>query len=391
MQVYKTFFKIARSYKTGILMYLGIVVVMLVLIVVSSRNTGDRVAYEQASYDILLVDQDHSEVSELLAEYLGTVHTLKEGSYSEDQIMDMLYYQSITEYIVIPEGFGDAYLNGAFREDYVGTGESIQAVYDEALPMGIFVNMQINEYLNSVKSYMDIGNTLDTASRKAVEMLDTASFVTIKEDSTTITSLMYGAFLFLPYGILTIISSGVMPVVLSFQEDEKKKRTMVSALRPGTRGIAIAAGTATLSAGVFVVLTMIASIPDAGSYLFTETWWLAVLNSLIYTFVVAMLVTMITCFPITNGAPVSMITNIVSLSFAFLGGTFVELDILGDKIAKVGRFTPNFWYSTALKQIFDGSGFDGVKDCFGMQLVFAIACLAVGLGASKYLEDRRNA
>ena len=145
MQVYKTFFKIARSYKTGILMYLGIVVVMLVLIVVSSRNTGDRVAYEQASYDILLVDQDHSEVSELLAEYLGTVHTLKEGSYSEDQIMDMLYYQSITEYIVIPEGFGDAYLNGAFREDYVGTGESIQAVYDEALPMGIFVNMQINE------------------------------------------------------------------------------------------------------------------------------------------------------------------------------------------------------------------------------------------------------
>ena len=74
-----------------------------------------------------------------------------------------------------------------------------------------------------------------------------------------------------------------------------------------------------------------------------------------------------------------MITNVVSLSLSFLGGVFVPLEVMGENVKAVSRFLPTYWYSTAVNAITDGKGFADIAGYMGIELLFGIACLAVGI------------
>ena len=105
MQIYKTFFKVLRNYKVSLLMY-GVIMIFMIWVFASEAGSGSE-KLVQKRYSIFVVDEDNSEVSKELMGYLGEKHTLVEGEYSDEQIKDMLFYENISEYIVIPEGFGD--------------------------------------------------------------------------------------------------------------------------------------------------------------------------------------------------------------------------------------------------------------------------------------------
>ena len=120
-------------------------------------------------------------------------------------------------------------------------------------------------------------------------------------------------------------------------------------------------------------------------------------NAFIYTLTITMLLSMITSLPLgisTKGTAntTSFATVIIGLSFAFLGGTFVDLDLLGSKVATIGRFTPNYWYSTAIKKIWyeDASLADVLGD-FGLVLLFDIVCLSIGLGFTRFFGEKESA
>ena len=102
---------------------------------------------------------------------------------------------------------------------------------------------------------------------------------------------------------------------------------------------------------------------------------------------------MVTVFPpITVCTAASFLTVIIGLSFAFLGGTFVDLDILGEGVAKVGRFIPNYWYSIACKKIwYEGAGLTDLFGCYGLQILFGAVCLAVGLAVTRYYGNKASA
>ena len=85
----------------------------------------------------------------------------------------------------------------------------------------------------------------------------------------------------------------------------------------------------------------------------------------------------------------AFVTNIIGLSFAFLGGTFVDLTILGEKSATIGRFIPNYWYSTATHKIwYESAAFSDLLSCFGFQLLFGLVCLSIGLVFTKFFGDK---
>ena len=82
-------------------------------------------------------------------------------------------------------------------------------------------------------------------------------------------------------------------------------------------------------------------------------------------------------------------TNILGLGFAFLGGTFVDLTILGDEIGRIGRFTPNYWYSTASRNIWmNNSTLSSIITDYGIQLLFGVVCLSIGLVFTKFFKER---
>ena len=145
MLVYKTFFKVMKQYKLSLIMYSAIVAFMLIVLVNAETSGSNELVVADTKYTLLVVDNDQSDISKEFVSYLGKKHTLKKGDFSDDQIKDMLYYEAISEYIVIPKGFGEDFKNAE------NPATLLEATYDEALPRGIFINMQINQYLNAVR------------------------------------------------------------------------------------------------------------------------------------------------------------------------------------------------------------------------------------------------
>lgn len=397
MQIYKTFFKVLRNYKVSLLMY-GVIMIFMIWVFASEAGSGSE-KLVQKRYSIFVVDEDNSEVSKELMGYLGEKHTLVEGEYSDEQIKDMLFYENISEYIVIPEGFGDDLENvvNSKKEgqsfDIESFAHLLEGTYDDGMPRGIFINMQINQYLNAVTDYMASGNSLSEASKKAKEVLDISEFTTIKEEQIDENRTIYTSFLVLPYGILSIIFSGVIPVIVAFNEKEKKNRTNVSSMKITTRNISLILGTATVAFVVATVFIAVITLKNGGNHVFSEAWWISVLNTYIYTLTVTLLLSMLTSFPFlstekgTSNAA-SFLTVIIGLSFAFLGGTFVDLDILGEKVAKIGRFIPNYWYSVACKKIWYGGSISDIMGCCMLQILFGMVCLAVGLAFTRYYSNK---
>ena len=396
MHIYKTFFKVVRQHRTSIIMYTCIIIFMLFAMAGGESNEDNSVTL--ARYSLLVVDNDHSEVSEALVSYLGKIHTLKENTYTEDQIKSQLYYQRIAEYIVIPEGFGDAFLkvskmNAADANSSEFTA-LLDATYDDSMPRGLFVNMQINDYLNSLADYIQMGKSLKDASLKAEEALDISDVVTKQKVEIDECEAVCTSFRFLPYGILSIIFSGVLSVIISFNEKEKKNRTKVSSIKMTSRNIALIMGTITVAVLVTTILVAVTTIVKAKDFAFTEAWWLSALNAYVYSAGVTMLLSMITSLPLGIGKTgtantAAYVTNIIGLAFAFLGGTFVDLSILGDKVAVVGRFIPNYWYSVANHKIwYEGAGLTDLLGCFGFQLLFGLVCLSIGLVFTKYFGNK---
>ena len=386
MHILKSFFKVVNYYKVGIIIYAVIVMVMLVALTGTGSGNTDKMF--QKKYTLYIVDNDKSAVSEAFIGYMTEKHYRKEGDLSDDQIRDLLYYQHISEYIVIPEGFGEAFLNT--KDEPLSL---IETMYDDSLPRGIFINMQMNEYLNGIRDYMNSGLSLEDADLKVKEATDIESFVTLKEKEASPMERPYTAFQFLPFGILSIIFSGVMPVILSFNDKEKKNRTMVSKLPMTVRNVMLILGAAILS--VFVTAALVALATFGGpEYVFTREWWLSALNAFIYTISITFLLSMLTSLPLGLGKKggansTAFITNIIGLSFAFLGGTFVDLTILGDKVNAIGRFIPNYWYSVAARKIwYDGAGLQDLMYCFGLELLFGAVCLSIGLVFTKFFGEK---
>ena len=392
MQIFKTFFKVMRQYKISLAIYSAIIIFMLLMM------TGGEKADEEVSlnkYTILVVDNDNSEVSKELVKFLDSKHNLKEGTYSDEQIKDMLYYLTIREYVEIPEGFGENFTKLTETSDENIVDSLLETTYDDSMPYAIFINMQINQYLNSVKDYMKSGVSLADASSKCTEAMDTSKFVEMQKKETVTSEKIYSSFQYLPFGIMTIIFSGVLPVVMSFNESEKKNRTIISSYKMTNRNIALVLGCATIATLVTVILDVVTSFRNNGPFLFTLPWYLSIANTFIYTLSITMLLSMITSLPLgiakkgTANAN-SYITCILGLSFSFLGGTFVDLSLLGDKVAKIGQFTPNYWYSIGLKEIwYEGATFSDVAGTFGMQLLFGLVCLSIGLVFTRFFGEKK--
>ena len=82
------------------------------------------------------------------------------------------------------------------------------------------------------------------------------------------------------------------------------------------------------------------------------------------------------------------IANVIGLSFCFLGGAFVPMEVLGEGTKMIGRFLPTFWHSEAVLNIKNGGGFFEISNCLLIQLLFGIMVMGIGLFAGKYFEKK---
>ena len=156
MSLYKAFFKIIKKNLFSVLIYFGITIgVIMLLNGVYADNESKKAKLDK--YSIYVEDEDGSEYSNAVVDFLNEFHNVKETQLSQDQIKDLLFYEQIVSYIRIPKGFGDTFIN---------TGENqIINTYDDSMPVGIYISLQLDNYLNSIRSYVEQGDSIEEASK----------------------------------------------------------------------------------------------------------------------------------------------------------------------------------------------------------------------------------
>ena len=374
MQVFKGFFKVLKAHKTGVIIYAVIIIVMAVMIRATGAGSDDT--FTQEKYDILINDEDGTELSGYLTAYLETVHDRTEDTFDDEQEKDMIYYRAVVAKVTIPKGFAQA-----FEEN--SSNAEVSILCDPGLPCGTYIDNQINAYLGNLNNYLKLGLDMSKAHEKALSAADYASVVRIENDGEDISGFNFSLIMFMAFGLMGIILSGLLPVLFIFREPGVSERNSVSAYPAVKRSFELSISTIVFSLIVFVALALMLVFSE-GSNSSTEQIALYVLNLFVFTIVTALIASMIATLPIKGSKEqVDKITNVVTLSLSFLGGVFVPLSVMGESVKNVSRFLPTYWYATAVDAIKDGKGLTEIAGFLGVELLFGAACLAVSLVLSR--------
>ena len=83
----------------------------------------------------------------------------------------------------------------------------------------------------------------------------------------------------------------------------------------------------------------------------------------------------------SNRQVISLLTNILGLGMAFLCGVFVPMEVLSDTVIKIAHFLPVYWNVKAVNliSVYKASDLGTLMSYMGIQLLFAIAILCVGM------------
>ncbi|SKA70733.1 ABC-2 family transporter protein [Eubacterium uniforme] len=378
MQVFKKFFRVALAVKSRLIVAVCIGIFMIIFLTGQS-DTSTTVKFESTSLNIAVIDEDDSEISRGIVDYLKSIHNVDETKHREDLYKDRLFYQDIVSKVVINKGSGENILNGK--------DANITNLYNESTPLGLFVNNQINEYLSIVQKKINEGKDVKVALDEAKKAMDSTNFVNIKEEKTDAEGFAI-SFNFLPYVVMITLFSSVLYAMLAFNEKEVKNRTLVSAITPIERGLGLVMGCICLSTLIYIVLLVTSVYFGYKQIPSTRALILEVINLFIYTIVCNMVIFLVTvCSGKLNDA-VMVIANGISLTFAFLGGSFVPAEYLSESVKRVGRFTPNYWYSSAIDRIVDGAPISSVAQAYLMQIAIGLAFLGISLAVLKIKNDR---
>ena len=385
MQVFKAFFKTARRSLPINIMYFIIFSGVALFLSRSSVDT-DSQAFASVALDVAVIDADRSDASAALTGYLAGIHNLTKLEYDREALLDRLFYRDIDFVLILPKGFEEK-LSGGETDLYETM--RIPGVYSS-----VFVEGQINTYLKAVRLYLAGGKSLADAQSHTEKALNAAAgqvrVLAQQEDGASGMKGIYYYYQFLPYVILSMILSGITPILTTFWEEGLAKRISCSSLGLSAKNLQLALGSIVYCFGIWALFQLIARI-FYGNVLFRETGLLCMANSIMILPAAAAVALIISCFH-PSSSMVSMCNNVITLGMCFLCGVFIPQQQLGSNVCAVSKFLPFYWYirNNDLVSGFGGTPFAGGAywENIGVQALFAAALFALALSVSKYRRGK---
>lgn len=383
MQVYKCFMKILKKHAGFIAMYMGIFILLCVL-TSSQGEKSEEIKFEASQYQLAVFDQDRSELSQGLIDYLSKQNTLVNLKDEAEIIQDEIYNRNIHCALRIQDGFGQAATQGE------GSG-MIEITAVPGTVYGEAFTQTINGYMSVLGTYLRGGFTVNEAlerTKQAMELQTSVSLADSESDGSY--SKIYYFFKYLAYIYVVICIQVLGMVLISFRKKEVRDR-IVSSPYPVTRsGLEQYAGMITM--GAILVLIHVILLLVMGLPLFSFQGMLFLLNELCYL-VVCMGIVFFIGQVVSNTQLLSMIANVVGLGGSFLGGVFVPLELMGERIVALAHILPSYWYVRACQQIdFLGQGdsLTAVLISMGVEILFGVALICIGLAYSKAAATGRR-
>jgi ABC-2 type transport system permease protein len=378
MTVFKGYMKVIRQNRWLILLYVAIFFACTILMQSMAGKTEK--SYQAESLKIGVADEDGGPLAQVLQSWLGNFH---EVIPLENRISDMqekLFYREV-EYIVrIPENFFQKCIKG--KEKLLVT--SVPGTYS-----GIYVDQQINSFLNNAKTYLAAGFTQEEAAAALSERVPVKVTLDKSSGMTKTPGFLY-YFRYLPYLFLALFGFVAGNILIVFSKKDVKNRMRaapVSAKRQSLEGLL----SMTFCGGALFLFVIAAAVLYYGKDLYgSRNFGLYLLNTLA-VFFVSMSVAYLAGSLAPHKDALTGIVNIVSLGMCFLGGVFVPLEYISKNVKTVSQFLPVYWYETANDLLGE---FDILTEtarlqffqAVGIQIIFGTALVCVTLALGKYRQ-----
>lgn len=343
MKVFNLFFKIVRA-KAGIIMLY--VCIFLAICFPMVRSNKEKTDFEESSISVCVIDEDQTEASKSLTEAIAARNKLVELPDDKQKIMDAMFYEMVDYTVVIKKGFEECLKNGSGTEEALFSGYKMRATFQS-----VMVEQYLTNYVRLVKAFRSEGLTVAEASAQAGEELSKEVRVEIvtppdKEVLDENYTANFAAFFrLLPYLFVAIMVNVLSAILVTLNRKDQKMRIECSSVKMASymSQLFLASGVLTL----FIWLLFMASgmLVYGGLYKGTNCY-MAVLNSLIFALIAALISILIASFNPT-GTVVNMIAQILGLGMAFLCGAFVPQSYLGDGVLAVARIFPVYWFEKA--------------------------------------------
>lgn len=374
MQVFKLFFKIAKTKAASMLVYLGIFLVILSI----SDQGGATGNFSASKMKLTIFDKDNTSASRQLCEYLGKDNEIVEFEDDKDKLIDALYMTSTNYVITINEGYEEKLAGG--ETDGLFTTQYIHDSYTNKL-----ADSTLDTYVSTVRAYMAGGMDFDKALDSAQETLSLKTdvkFETFSEQTSS--SKAYAFFNYLPYAFISVLVSVLCPVITAMNKREVGFRTRCSSIKASVVSMQTVLASILFVVFIWVALMCLGIGKNGG--MFTGNMWYAVLNTVVFTLVSIAIALLLAELDVKDNA-LGFITQVLGLGMAFLCGMFVPMEYLSGAILSVARFLPAYWYVRANNMVFGqgGESFEASSALIFIciELLFAAAIFAVSLIVKK--------
>lgn len=365
-------------------LYLAIFMGICITIQVLTGGEGMN-RFQEESLDIAVIDRDGSVLSEGLAEYLGEKHHLVSIPDDESVIQEKLFYRDIYYVVTIPENFEKLCLEER---------EKLATTKIPGADSAVYIDQQIDSFLNEVRVLKSAGFSLEEAVEEVKKSESRESEVTMidKNGHGGLMAPYAYLFQFLPYLLLSVLCYVIGYVMIAWRKKDVRQRMLCSSFSLRRQNAQLVAGFVVLGSAVWLICILLPVVMYRGEFLEDANlpWYL--LNSFVMM-LVALSISFLAGVLVEKEVVVSGVVNVISLGMCFTCGVFVSMSVLGKGVRAAAHFLPVYWYETVNEIIgnhtqFTASQQTAVWQGLGIQFLFAVAILCMGLVASKYKEQR---
>ncbi len=364
MTVFKAFLKILKASLGIIILYTAI---LLVFGSLSMQDKTKNTTFSDSLPSIVVINNDpNGIITNNFYKYLDELCNIKDIT-DENDIKDALFYRDIYLLVTIPNNFTESVLAGSeIPVTIKSTGE-----YTSSL-----AEMIVSRYLNALSTYQkefDDANTiislLDNTFKQEVKINMTSDI-----DNTGVNNLA-NFFSFANYNLIAGCIYVVTIVLLSFNESNIKKRTIISSTNYKTFNLKLLVANS-LFALIFWLFNCILAVFIVGDILFSSYGLIALISSFIFTICVLTMSFLIATI-LNNRNVISGIVNVISLGSSFLCGAFVPVEVLPETVKIIAHIFPSYYYIDCLTimktiEVFNISNLKPIIINLGVMLLFTI-------------------
>lgn len=388
MRVFSACIKMMKQHKWVYLLYF-VIFACLFLIPVSGGMTDYGDFTEQNPKYTLLNRDGEGPLVKGLIQVLEANGTFVELEDSKEALMDAGFYQAVESIFWIPEGFETHF--------WAGEESELEMWQWPSSASGYYLQSAAEQYLSLVSLYRDSGADLSEGemAEAALKSMEKKTEVEIRQytDGAVVSGKIRLYQRFLPYVMLLLCISGVSIVFLNFKKPDIRMRNLCSPMKPFSLAFQKFLYVCVVGTSAWVLFNIVGAFICFGDWKGVD-WHLPALfliNSFAMALVSVASALLCSAF-ISSQNTQSFVSNIYALVMCFLGGTFVQLDLLGSGILKIAKFVPVYWYEENVEKICSLTGF-GVENLGpvyrGMliQLGFAAAFFCIYLVMNKYQQQ----